>query len=252
MKKSIKQVICNLEKERGIRILYACESGSRAWGFASPDSDYDIRFIYAHEKNWYLGLEEKKDHIDLFLPGDLDLSGWDIVKTLKLFAGCNLSLNEWLGSPELYCEKEGFRADLTSLISIFFNPCKALHHYLSMAGKVYEKHQDQGQIGIKKLFYVVRPLFCCAWILKNRSMPPTEFQTMLDGELAPKEIVREIENIRLQKESALEGHQISIPQNLMSWIARQLEYVESEAESLSGAAKRDWQELDHLMLKWVI
>ncbi|MCF6313403.1 MAG: nucleotidyltransferase domain-containing protein [Verrucomicrobiales bacterium] len=251
MKESIKQVIRDLEKERSIRILYACESGSRAWGFASPDSDYDIRFVYAHEKNWYLGLEEKKDFIDLFLPGDLDLSGWDLAKTLRLFAGCNLSLNEWLGSPELYYEKGSFREELASLIPNYFNPRKALHHYLSMAGKVYEKHQSEGQIGIKKLFYVVRPLFCCAWILKNKSMPPTAFQAMLDSELATKEIVSEIESIRLQKESALEGHQITIPPNLMSWIARELQDIEKIAGNMSGASKRNWQELDHFLLNWV-
>ncbi len=121
-----------------------------------------------------------------------------------------------------------------------------------MAGKVYEKHQNDGQIGIKKLFYVVRPLFCCEWILKNGSMPPTEFQRLIDEELASSKIISEIVDIRQQKESALEGQLISIPQNLKSWISDQLKRVEIEAMSLPGALKRDWGVLDQMLIQRVI
>lgn len=251
MKNKVVKVIRALEHECDIRVLYACESGSRAWGFASPDSDYDIRFIYVHPKDWYLGLNDEKDFIDRFLPGDLDLAGWDLRKTLRLFYGCNLSLNEWLGSPEIYYSADGFEQELAVMVADFFNPQKAMHHYLCMAKKVYGKHNDQGRIGIKKLFYVVRPLFCCAWIEGKGSMPPTDFQNLLDAELAPADVIEQICEVRLQKETALEGHVIELPSILQQWIILQLAHFEEAAEAQEGSREKDWQALDQLFLDWV-
>lgn len=252
MKAQVRKIIRTFESERNIRILYACESGSRAWGFASPDSDYDIRFIYAHPKDWYLRLDEKKDFIDTFLPGDLDLSGWDLAKTLRLFSTCNLSLNEWLDSPEVYYEAEGFKAELAIHIPELFNPRKAMHHYLNMAKKVYEKNNDKGWIGIKKLFYVVRPLFCCAWIEREGSMPPTEFQSMLEVGLASNDIVNQIVEIRSQKETAVEGHVIEMQTQLQKWITTQFVHLGQSIESLEGSPEKNWEALNQVMLKWAI
>lgn len=98
MKDEIIQQLRKMEKEQGFRILFACESGSRAWGFASPDSDYDVRFIYAQPASWHLRLRPGKDAVSVMLPNDLDLSGWELRKTLGLFAGCNLALFEWFNT----------------------------------------------------------------------------------------------------------------------------------------------------------
>ncbi|MFK5924778.1 MAG: nucleotidyltransferase domain-containing protein [Verrucomicrobiota bacterium] len=251
MKEKIVKVIHDLESEADIRILHACETGSRAWGFASPDSDYDIRLIYTHPKNWYLGLKEKKDFIDRFLPGDLDLVGWDLRKALRLFYDCNLSLNERLGSPEVYYSVDGFDRQVTAMVARFFNPRKAMHHYLSMAKKVYAQNNDKGRIGIKKLFYVVRPLFCCSWIERNNSMPPTVFQDLLDEGLAPNDLIEAICAIRKQKETAMEGHVTEIPQILQQWIGSEITRFEKSSESLSGSQKKSWQDLDQLFLDWL-
>ena len=71
--------------EEGVRVLYAAESGSRAWGFASPDSDHDVRFIYAHERDWYVSLWEDRDVVERGIDEKLvDLAGWDIRKALRL------------------------------------------------------------------------------------------------------------------------------------------------------------------------
>jgi uncharacterized protein len=109
-----------IEREHGVRVLLAVESGSRAWGFASPDSDYDVRFIYAHNRDWYISVLEPRDVIEQMLPGDLDVSGWDLRKTLQLFWKCNLALNEWLGSPIVYSEVSQFRQQLAQLMPQFF------------------------------------------------------------------------------------------------------------------------------------
>ena len=112
MKDRIREEIRTLESECDARVLLAVESGSRAWGFASPDSDYDVRFIYAHRRDWYLSVLESRDVIERMLPGDLDVSGWELRKALRLFAKCNLALNEWILSPEVYHAEPAFRGRL--------------------------------------------------------------------------------------------------------------------------------------------
>lgn len=98
MEIKILEKLKEIELQKGVEILYACESGSRAWGFASPDSDYDIRFIYKHDLNYYLSLWEQTDVIEFMTADDLDGSGWDLRKTVKLLAKSNASLLEWIFS----------------------------------------------------------------------------------------------------------------------------------------------------------
>ena len=250
IKENIEEVIRNLEEERNVRVLFACESGSRAWGFASPNSDYDLRFIYAHPQSWYLELQEKRDVIDLMLPNDLDLAGWDLAKTLRLFASCNLALNEWLNSPVIYWQQDGFREELSKLIPKFFNPRKAVHHYLSMARGTAKDNFDDSSIKIKKLFYILRPLFACYWIQKNGSMPPTLFQAMLDHELASVDVLSAISEMQARKEIALEGEVIETPEILKAWIDQSIAHFEETENSFPPGEKDGWDELNAIMIKW--
>ena len=91
-----------IEEMEGVKILHAVESGSRAWGFASPDSDYDVRFVYVRPEQYYLRLDEKKDFINWELDETLDINGWDLSKTLQHFHKSNASLYEWGNSPVVY------------------------------------------------------------------------------------------------------------------------------------------------------
>lgn len=252
MKQQIEETILKLEAERDIEVLFACESGSRAWGFASPDSDYDLRFIYAHPQNWHLELQKRDDTIDLMLPNDLDLSGWELAKTLRLFATCNLALNEWLGSPVIYWSPKSFHSELLELVPTFFNPKKAMHHYLSMAKGTAADHFDGNQIKIKKLFYILRPLFACLWIKKHLSMPSTIFQNMLTPDLASPEVLYAIANIQKQKETAAEGHLIKAPDVVKNWIDQTIAHAQSVADALPAGTKEkaSWDPLNELMLKW--
>ena len=250
IREQINETILELQERQGIRVLYACESGSRAWGFASPDSDYDLRFIYAHASDWYLELQEKKDTIDLMLPNDLDLSGWELMKSLRLFASCNLALNEWLDSPEIYWEEPGFRESLVSHVAAFFNPRKALHHYLSMAKGTAERSFDGNKLKIKKLFYILRPLLACRWVLQKESMPPTQFQSLVDEKLVSTEILRLVEVVQVKKETAVEGEIIEVDRNLLSWIQNELETLVGLEDTLPGSRKPGWDDLNKMMLKW--
>jgi len=131
--KSIQQQLLAIETEHRVQVLYACESGSRAWGFPSADSDYDVRFIYVHPTEWYLSIEELADTIDPRIEGALDLGGWDIRKALRLLRKGNCPIIEWLSSPIVYHEDAAAIAPLKRLALPSFLPESACHHYLAMA-----------------------------------------------------------------------------------------------------------------------
>jgi uncharacterized protein len=142
MRERVVDELQRIERQYGVRVLLAVESGSRAWGFASPDSDYDVRFIYNHHRDWYISVAESRDVIEEMLPGDLDVSGWDLRKMLRLFGKCNIALNEWLGSPIVYCQAPTFREQLLRLMPSHFNPVAGLHHYRSMAVRTLEENLE--------------------------------------------------------------------------------------------------------------
>lgn len=170
----------DLETKHAIKILYACESGSRGWGFASPNSDWDVRFIYVHPVNWYLSIQEKKDMIDLEVDEEnLDLTGWELRKFLRLFADSNASPYEWLQSPIIYQEKCNFRSPLQALFPEYFQARSTAFHYLGLAKRSLKKGLVDHQMDIKKYFYILRPLLAAHWILTHKTAPPMKFAPLL-------------------------------------------------------------------------
>jgi predicted nucleotidyltransferase len=184
MREEILKELDRLEKEKNIKIVYAIESGSRAWGFASIDSDWDVRFIYVHHYDWYLSIEEKKDNIEIILPNDIDLGGWELRKALLLFRKSNPPLLEWLRSPILYKEALSTATQLREVAKQYFNPKSCLYHYLNMARRNYEAYFTDELVRVKKYFYVLRPLLACCWIEKNEEMAPIEFDVLMNAEIS--------------------------------------------------------------------
>lgn len=125
----------DVERRHDVKVLFACESGSRGWGFASPDSDYDVRFVYVHRRDWYLRVEPQRDVIEKPIDDVLDVSGWELRKALQLLHRSNPTLLEWLDSPVVYREDARWAPRLRSLATAFFSPMRGRHHYLSMAKK---------------------------------------------------------------------------------------------------------------------
>jgi uncharacterized protein len=158
-----------------VRVLYAVESGSRAWGFASPDSDYDVRFLYVHPRSAYLSIERPPETLDRMLPGDIDLAGWDLRKALGLLRKSNPSLLEWLRTPLVYAETEGFRAELDALADAAFSPAAGFHHYRSMAETNARDWLQGDLVRPKKYLYVLRAVLAARWIESGRGRPPVEF-----------------------------------------------------------------------------
>ncbi|WP_298901219.1 nucleotidyltransferase domain-containing protein [uncultured Psychroserpens sp.] len=177
MKTKILEKLSEIEKERNIEILFAVESGSRAWGFESPDSDYDIRFVYKHNTDWYLNLWEQKDTIEFMTDDDLDGSGWDLRKALKLLAKSNASFLGWLFSPVIYRANESFLNDVKSLATNNFNPVSGFYHYSSMS-KGFEETLDTEKMTLKSFFYAIRTALCANWIYKKESIPPVLFKEL--------------------------------------------------------------------------
>lgn len=204
----IKSVIIDKLKEienlEQIKILYAVESGSRGWGFESKDSDYDVRFIYAHTLDWYLSIKDKRDVIEYPVSKQLDFSGWDIKKALKLFNKSNPPLYEWLSSPIIYLEREGFAQKLRELMSEFYSPTSCIHHYLSMAKGSYNTYLTDEKVNIKKYFYALRPVFACMWIEKYKTIPSMEFKKLFKAQKLDNKLKDEIQSLLTRKKSGEE------------------------------------------------
>jgi len=178
MKTAILNKLASIEKDKNIEILFACESGSRAWGFASPDSDYDIRFIYKHKTEWSLNLWEKKDTIEFMTAEDLDGSGWDLRKATLLLAKSNASLLGWLFSSVIYKADDSFLKEIQTLANENFNPVAGFYHFHSMSKNFLDKVSEE-EVSLKSFFYALRTTLCSTWILKYGTIPPVLFAELL-------------------------------------------------------------------------
>ena len=166
-----------IEKSKEVNILFACESGSRAWGFASPDSDFDVRFIYTKPLDWYISISDKKDSIDI-MDGDFDAAGWELKKQLKLMMKSNIPALEHLFSPIIYKGNDSLIKEMREIGLECFSPIKSMFHYLSMSKK-YEEKLHEEEVKLKDLFYALRTSLAGKWILENNSLPPVVFDKML-------------------------------------------------------------------------
>ncbi len=168
------------EAEHGVKILYAVESGSRAWGFESQNSDYDVRFIYAHPKDWYLDInvENKRDVIEYEIVDEIDINGWDIRKALNLFWKSNPAFIEWLKSPIIYMDDGKFAKKTRELIDSVYSVEKGIYHYRSMAQSNFRGYLKGEHVQLKKYFYVLRPLLAVKWLEKNNEPAPIEFHKL--------------------------------------------------------------------------
>jgi len=244
MFEQIKIELDKLESEKNIRILYAVESGSRAWGFASNNSDWDVRFIYVHNFDWYLSIEEKKDNIEFILPNEIDLSGWELKKALLLYRKSNPPLLEWLRSPIIYKESFSTADELRKNLKLFFNPKSCLYHYLHMARGNYESYFKDDIVRLKKYFYVLRPIFACNWIEKTNSMAPMEFEKTLNASIPAGELRNKIDELLQEKKNGNEldkGYRIKIIDN---YIEERLKYFNNYLESFKYDNRPNFDELN--------
>jgi len=193
-----------LEQEEGVRIVYACESGSRAWGFESRDSDCDVRFLYLHPAKRYLSVSPDRGVIERPLDNRLDISGWDLRKALQLLCKSNPPLLEWLQSPIVYRRVPSVVSRIRTLVPQYYSPAACHYHYLHMATKNYREYLRGEQIWIKKYFYVLRPVLACLWIEKGHGVVPIEFSKLTERVLDRDDLRQAIQDLLRRKRAGEE------------------------------------------------
>jgi predicted nucleotidyltransferase len=206
IKTEILRRLKNTEVEHNVRILFAIESGSRAWGFASPNSDFDVRFIYIREPHWYqaVDLEERRDVIEYPINDDIDLNGWDIRKALRLYWKSNPAFIEWIQSPIIYVDQSAFRKNALDVLPTIYSPEKGIYHYHSMAKTNYRGYLREPIVRLKKYFYVLRPLLAARWVAKTGGAAPIEFEKLLTLLREEPIVLAEIHKLLEQKRNAPE------------------------------------------------
>ncbi len=178
IRKEIQDNLDAIEDRCHVKILLAVESGSRAWGFASPDSDYDVRFIYMREPEDYLRIDPMKSVIEWKLDEVLDINGWDLTKSLQAFAKGNPNILEWSGSPIVYRKSELWDPICETGLR-YFSEKAALCHYYGTANSTFHESLTGETVRYKKYFYALRPLLCCRWVERYHEVPPVLFSELL-------------------------------------------------------------------------
>lgn len=228
--------ITKAETEHGVKVLYAIESGSRAWGFASANSDFDVRFIYAHPADWYLSvdLEDKRDVIEYPIVDEIDINGWDVRKALKLFWKSNPAFIEWLQSPILYIDDGKFAKQARALMKDVYSFEKGIYHYRHMAKTNYREYLKGELVPLKKYFYVLRPLLAIQWLEKYQQPAPIEFAKLCELIQDNQMLNTEISSLLARKRASLEKENIPAIPALNQFIESELTRLERYAQKSQG------------------
>lgn len=224
---SITNILEEIEKRHDVRILLAVESGSRAWGFASKDSDWDVRFIYVHKPEWYFSVDEQRDVIEELFDNDIDAVGWDIKKALMLLKRSNPSLMEWINSPIVYRAEEGFVKEFKQLAQKYFNPTKSMYHYQRIYVKHDERYLQKQGYPMKRFMYYLRGILACQWIEKYKTLPPVSFKQLYEDVVEDQRIKDGIRELVELKSSGKEMDMSEVPAYLVEYYLPIADYYSS-------------------------
>ncbi len=241
--------IREIEEKEQVRIIHVVESGSRAWGFASPDSDYDVRFIYVRKRESYLSLRDTKDILDWELNEVLDINGWDLKKALQLFHKSNATLFEWANSPVVYYTTEEWKS-IYKISNEYFACKSALYHYYGTANKNYHQYLLCDLVKYKKYFYVLRPILACKWIEKKKCPPPVLFEE-LKHEVLEEEMIKVVDELLAEKVKMSEADKAPKIDVINEYIERNLEYYKSLINGMDDDRKPEWDPLEATFLRSV-
>ena len=247
IKEIVNQKLDEIEQKEQVKILYAVESGSRAWGLASADSDYDVRFIYVRPMEYYLRLEEKKDFINWELNKVFDINGWDLSKVLQHFYKSNATLYEWCASPILYRITPEWE-QIQAVSNKYFSCKSCMYHYYGTANKNFHEYLLEDRVNYKKYFYVLRPILACQWIAEKKSPPPVRFSDLAEAVLEEekKEFVKTLVEQKKQMSGAEKGQRI---EPLNYYIEEKIAQYKEQVLSMPEDRNSDWSVLNQLFLK---
>jgi len=250
--REIKEVICEkldeIEKKENIKILHCIESGSRAWGFPSPDSDYDVRFIYVRPKEFYLKLEKTRDVIEWQLDDTLDINGWDLQKALRLLHNSNPTVFEWDNSPIVYRTTKEWE-NIRAILEDYFDVKSGLYHYLNTAKSNYREYLKRDSVRLKKYFYVLRPLLACEHIKVTQTPPPMLFSDLLcylDKAILPE--VEKLLELKAVTSELGEGEKIVL---INDYIDKKIIKFEEYIETVESNKNTTWSKLNEVFLSLI-
>jgi predicted nucleotidyltransferase len=246
----INEKLDEIERKEGVRILHAVESGSRAWGFASPDSDYDVRFVYVRPKEDYLRLDEPRDVIEWQLDEVLDINGWDLRKALRQFAKGNATLFEWSGSPIVYRTTEDWTR-IKEISKHYFSEKAAVYHYYGTANSTLQGYLLGDAVRYKKYFYALRPLLAARFIEEYHVAPPVLFDDLLKMDL-PEELRQAIDELLEAKKRTTEGEENPQMPVIRDFIVRETERQKQIADDLEDDHNKDWTALNRLFAEIIM
>lgn len=240
----VERKLREIEQAENVKIIYAVESGSRSWGFASPDSDYDVRFIYIRPEQDYLRLEKQRDVIEWELDEVLDINGWDLKKVLRYYHKSNATIFEWAGSPIVYRTTEKWK-HIAKEAEKYFSPKAVMYHYYGTARSNYFRFFEEEKVKYKKYFYVIRPILACQWIWKKACPPPVLFSELMESEL-DEEMKPFVEKLLRIKMLSLESEKGDKIRELDFYIKKKLNELKELVNTMPNDEKKGWEELDRL------
>lgn len=240
MTKNIQQHIKTIASQRNIQVLLASETGSRAWGFPSPDSDYDVRLIYQHDIDWYLSFMEKKDNFDVMLANnEIDISAWELRKALRLLYKSNIAMIERIQSHIVYQQDNVFHEQINQLANACYSKIASMYHYLGLANNCIAKVDVDNPYKLKSFFYALRASTACLWILQRDDIPPMHFPTMLAGLSIKPDIVAKIHALIELKAKKSESYLHSGEAEIIDFMHHHLKVAGEHANQLSGIADKE-------------
>ncbi|MGM0751051.1 MAG: nucleotidyltransferase domain-containing protein [Bacillota bacterium] len=239
MRRIILEDLRCIEREEGVKILYAVEAGSRAWGYHTEDSDYDVRFIYIRETTAYLNLQETKDVIEKTTHHAFEFTGWDLSKSLKLLRKSNPSLLEWLTDENVYIEHPTMEV-IRKVRDLTFSPNRCLIHYYHMTKRNMEKLKDE-PFSTKKWMAIIRPWLAFEWIMKYRTFPPNLINEMIEH----LNINEDIKNtITSMVTSRVKGKEVPNLKHLEEYIEGDLLKMDRDLDESYSNDSYQWREIN--------
>lgn len=242
MKNVILEKLKEIEEIEDVKIIFAVESGSRAWGFESSDSDYDVRFVYVRKQQDYLRLDPVRDVIEWQLDETLDINGWDLQKALRLAYKGNPVFFEWMHSPVFYYADEVIFPKLKEVTASYFSSKKGMYHYWHMSSKNMQEYLQRDQVKIKKYFYALRPIWAADWIDAYQSVPPVAFAELKE-DFCPPDIAIIVEKLLTRKMKSNETEIIAPIPELNQYLEKELARLEKRALQLEES-HRSWHSLN--------
>ena len=244
IKQNIIQKLHDAEDSHGIKIIHAIESGSRGWGFAAKDADYDCRFLYVRPRDWYLSIQTRTEFIEYANDEVYDIRGYDISRALKYIIKPDTTIYEWLSSNEKYISCAASVNQLKALAADFFNPIPISWHYLKLAQRMLESIDQHSEAKIKKYFYILRPIANLNFIWQHGKMPYMEYAKTIAEIEMPTEVLTSIMGLMEVKLASHEHYKIPKQELLLAYFRDEIEVFEQRLHTMKHTKNRDYDQVD--------